>query len=324
MIRQRGLSITELLIALAVGLFLTSAVFAVLEMSSRSSQSTAQFNQLQESARIALRLLEEDIAQVGFFSDLTGVDLIAGTNATAPVTASGVDCVGGGLNNGSFPNGSGNFRVLWAASRGTAAAISCESSALPGSDVLQVKRLEAAEIQTGTFGDRFYATVNINEIQFFNGVDTPPVLPGGRIYEYQHRVYYVANNDAGEPELVRHALTGGALMGSPEPLVTGVEAMQLEFGVDADGDGVVDVYLATADLAAGIWDQANGAGILSVRIHLLLRALSKDNSYKAGGTRTYQMPAGVIEVADDGYRRKRMSTTVALQNPWLQAQRAAL
>ena len=127
MIRERGLSLTELLIALVVGLFLMTATFSVLEMSSSSVQSTGQLNQLQETARLALRMMEEDIAQTGFFSDLTGVDLITGANAVAPATITGADCVGGGLNNGSFPNGIGNFRTLWAARKVSGSLISCHS-----------------------------------------------------------------------------------------------------------------------------------------------------------------------------------------------------
>ena len=319
--RQQGLSLTELLIALVVGLFITSATFSVLEMSSASVQSTGQFNQLQESARLALRVIEEDVAQSGFFSDLSGVDLITGTNAMVPAAITGTDCVGAGLNNGSFPNGVGNFRTLWAATKGAKPVISCESGAVPGSDVLQVKRLEGAPVVGAPSADRYYAIVNINEIAFFAGNETPPVLTGGRIYEYQHRVYYVANNEVGEPTLFRHALARGDMMAAAEPLAAGIEAIQFEFGVDMDGDGAVDNYLMSSDVDDAIWDQVNRTEVLTVRVHLLVRALTKDNTYSAGGDRTYRMPAGDRVAADDGYRRKRVSTTIMVQNPWLTTQR---
>ena len=321
MIRQRGLSLTELLIALVVGLFLVTATFSVLEMSSSSVQSTGQLNQLQETTRIALRMMEEDIAQTGFFSDLTGVDLIAGANAVAPATVIGTDCVGGGINNGSFPNGIGNFRTLWAARKVSEPLISCELNARGASDVLQLKRLEGAEVASGLSADRYYATVNINEIHFFGGEESPPVLPGGRIYEYQHRVYYVADNDSGEPVLFRHSLTRGSLMQEAEVLAEGVEALQFEFGLDSNGDGSVDRYLTSTDVTDAMWDQYEGNEILAVRLHLLLKAQTQDNSYSAGGTRTFQMPGGDMSFADDGYRRKRVSTTIMVQNPWLTTRR---
>jgi type IV pilus assembly protein PilW len=321
MIRERGLSLTELLIALVVGLFLMTATFSVLEMSSSSVQSTGQLNQLQETARLALRMMEEDIAQTGFFSDLTGVDLITGANAVAPATITGADCVGGGLNNGSFPNGIGNFRTLWAARKVSGSLISCELSTQGDSDVLQLKRLEGTEVTGALSADRYYAVVNINEIHFFGGDELPPVLPGGRIYEYQHRVYYVADNGLGEPALFRHSLTRGSLMEEAEMLAEGVEALQFEFGLDSNGDGSVDAYLTSTDVTDAMWDQRERAEILAVRLHLLLRAQTQDNSYSAGGTRTYQMPGGDMSFADDGYRRKRVSTTIMVQNPWLTTRR---
>ena len=319
--RQQGLSLTELLIALVVCLFITGATFSVLEMSSASVQSTGQFNQVQESARLALRVIEEDVAQSGFFSDLSGVDLITGTNAMVPAAITGTDCVGAGLNNGSFPNGVGNFRTLWASTKGAKPVISCESGAVQGSDVLQVKRLEGAPVVGALSAGHYYAMVNINEIAFFAGNETPPVLPGGRVYEYRHQVYYVANNELGEPTLFRRALARGGLMALAEPLVAGIEAIQFEFGVDMDGDGAVDNYLISNDVSDAMWDQVNRTEVLTVRVHLLVRALTKDNTYFAGGDRTYRMPAGDRVAADDGYRRKRVSTTIMVQNPWLTTQR---
>ena len=319
--RQHGLSLTELLIALVVGLFITGATFSVLEMSSASVQSTGQFNELQESARLALRVIEEDIAQSGFFSDLSGADLLTGTNTAPPATITGTDCIGAGLNNGSFPNGIGNFRTLWAATRGAEPVISCESGAVSGSDVLQVKRLEGAPVIGALSADHYYAIVNINEIIFFAGNETPPVLPDGRVYEYQHRVYYVASNELGEPTLFRHALARGDLMAVAEPLAAGIEAIQFEFGVDMDGDGAVDNYLTSNDVDDDVWDQVNRTEVLTVRVHLLVRALTKANTYSAGGDRAYRMPSGDRVVADDGFRRKRVSTTIMVQNSWLTAQR---
>ena len=324
MSRQTGLSLTELLVALVIGLFITGAAFSVLTMSSASVRSTGQLNQLQDSARLALRLIEEDVAQSGFFSDLTGVDLITGTNAVLPATTSGTDCIGAGLNNGSFPNGIGNFRTLWAAVAQEQPVLSCELNAAQGSDVLQIKRLEGAPITGSVAGDRYFATVNISEIQFFVGNDTTPDLPGGRTYEYQHRVYYVADNEAGEPTLFRRSLTHSNLMGRAEPLVAGVEALQFEFGVDTDSDGAVNAYLRSGTISDAIWDQRDDATILTVRVHLLLRALTRDNSFSAGALRTYRMPAGDRVFDDDGFRRKRISTTIMMQNPWLTSQRVAL
>ena len=110
-------------------------------------------------------------------------------------------------------------------------------------------------------------------------------------------------------------------MAVAEPLAAGIEAIQFEFGVDTDGDGAVDNYLTSNDVDDAVWDQVNRTEVLTVRVHLLVRALTQDNTYSAGGDRTYRMPSGDRVAADDGFRRKRVSTTIMVQNPWLTTQR---
>ena len=315
--RQRGFSLAELLIAVVIGLFLIAATFSVLGISSASVRSTGQMTQLQEAARLALRLLEEDLTQAGFFSDLSAIDLSPNTNTTFHGSVTGADCVGGGRNNGTFPNGIGHFRTLWAASRGPQAAISCETEAKEGSDVLQVKRFRGNAVNGALVSDRFYGQLNLNELHFFTGGHVAPPIAGGRIYEYQHRVYYVKDNANSIPTLYRHSLSSTALMGVAEPLVEGVEIMRFEFGIDTNSDGAVDAYLKTSDVTDSLWDQRRDGEIVSVQIHLLLRAFQQDSAFRAGMTRTYPMPGGALSVPDDGYRRKHVSTTVVIRNPWL-------
>ena len=107
-------------------------------------------------------------------------------------------------------------------------------------------------------------------------------------------------------------------MGVAEPLVEGVEMMHFEFGVDINGDGAVDAYLKTSDVADSVWDRRRDAEIISVHVHLLLRAFHQDSAFRTGMTRTYFMSGGTLSVPDDGYRRKQVSTTVVIRNPWLQ------
>jgi type IV pilus assembly protein PilW len=315
---QRGVSLAELLIAVVIGLFLIAATFSVLGVSSASVRSTAQMTQLQEAARLALRLLEDDLTQAGFFSDLSTVDLSPNTNTTLLGSVAGEDCVGAGMNNGTFPNGIGHFRTLWAARRGPQSAISCETAAIEGSDVLQVKRLRGDVINGTLVNDRVYARLNLNELHFFTDKQVAPLMASGRVYEYQHRVYYVKHNADSIPTLYRHSLTSSALMGVAEPLVEGVEMMRFEFGVDINGDGAVDAYLKTSDVADSVWDRRRDAEIISVQVHLLLRAFQQDSAFRTGMTRTYFMSGGTLSVPDDGYRRKQVSTTVVIRNPWLQ------
>ena len=96
-----------------------------------------------------------------------------------------------------------------------------------------------------------------------------------------------------------------------------VEIMRFEFGVDTNSDGAVDAYLKTSDVTDSLWDQRRDGEIVSVQIHLLLKAFQQDSAFRAGMSRTYPMPGGALSVPDDGYRRKHVSTTVVIRNPWL-------
>ncbi|WP_028117974.1 PilW family protein [Ferrimonas senticii] len=111
--RQAGVTLVELMVALLIGLLVVAGSYSVFSMSARSVGSTGQHSQLQQSGRMALRILQQDLAQQGFFADLTGTDLVSTTVAIPPLPAAD-DCLGGGLNNGSYPTAIGYFRTLWA------------------------------------------------------------------------------------------------------------------------------------------------------------------------------------------------------------------
>ena len=182
--RQRGFSLAELLIAVVISLFLIAATFSVLGISSASVRSTGQMTQLQEAARLALRLLEEDLTQAGFFSDLSTIDLSPNTNTTFHGSVTGADCVGGGRNNGTFPNGIGHFRTLWAARRGTQAAISCETEAKEvASKMNDDSPYPVYFFKTDTSGEKLYEEFYTSEDKVnFNlyesiGVITNPLKP---------------------------------------------------------------------------------------------------------------------------------------------------
>ncbi|GAA4874035.1 PilW family protein [Ferrimonas pelagia] len=317
---QSGLTLPELMVALLVGLFVVAASLTVFTMSSTSVLSTSQYNQLQESGRLALRLIHDDLAQAGFFADLTGLDLIENINLQLPEKTEGTDCVGAGLNNATFPNGLGHFRTIWAYTKGSGAKLSCENGALSGSDVLQVKRLVGPEVSVAS-DERYYFHVNVSQGAFFHHQSPVPSIGNGRIFEYQHKAYYVRNSPEGIPTLYRHALSSKDFLLGSEPLVEGVEAMQLEFGIDFDNNGTTDSYVATSEVDDAIWDQRQSARVLAVRVHLLLRSLEPDNSYQDGGERVFDMPGGALTKGGDGYRRKRLTTTVMIRNAQLISRR---
>ncbi|MFI3245479.1 MAG: PilW family protein [Ferrimonas sp.] len=307
----RGFTLTELLVALALGISSLACIYSLLVVSHRSVISTRAHQQLQQSGRLALRILQQDIAQAGFFAELTGTDLATTVRATVPLAAA-EDCRGGGSNNGSYPNDAGFFRVLWATAEPDAYEIGCARSAVPDSDLLQLKRLDGVAINQGYDPSEIYMALNAQEGHFFVGIDGPPWLAQGRQYRYRHRLYFVALNSAQQPTLYMHDLSASG-MARASALVEGVEAIEFLMGVDRTGDGVVDQYVRPDDVAESWWDQSSQARIVAIQIQVLLVSLQPDPTFDSSTLRI-AMASGERTVKNDGRRRLLLSAMLILHN----------
>ena len=78
--RERGLSLIELMVAIALGLLVIAAVLALFVNISRTNNEMAKMNRQIENGRFAIQLLEQDVVHAGFwggyvpqFEDLTTV-----------------------------------------------------------------------------------------------------------------------------------------------------------------------------------------------------------------------------------------------------------
>ncbi len=114
---------------------------------------------------------------------------------------------------------------------------------------------------------------------------------------------YANDKDDGIPSLCMETLAGAAM--TSRCLVEGVENLQLEFGIDADDDGVPNQY--TAAPAATEMQRA-----VAVRIHLLLRSISKLTGHH--DDKSYHLGQKVLAARGDAYLRRVLSATVLLRN----------
>lgn len=313
-IKQQGMSLVELMVAMLISLFLTAGIFTMFSMSSSNVTTTSQFNQLQENGRIALAIMERDLSQLGFMGDITGTDFIIGTNTTISATAVAADCVGAGLNNASFPNlQPSHFRRLWGYEQGVSAETLACVSPNTNTDVIQIKRLigPPATVLTAT---RYYAATESTEIVFFDGNGAVPVLLNSRVWEYQHHVYFI-RDDGTTPVLRRRTLSINNGMNNEEQLVEGIENMRILYGFDNDGDGTADSYMPAQNVTTLMWDNELFQRLVALRVFLLVRANEEDQSYK--NDNTYTLGDKTIGPLNDKYRRKVVSSTIILENPIL-------
>lgn len=314
--RLRGLTLIELLVALALAVTLSAAMVATYANSRRHHFYEQQVARLQENGRHALRLLTRDLAMAGFSAGIPGA-------ALPPAQSVAVDCAAVPwalvldipLDPVDDWDGGGVPVTV------TGQPLDCLAprDLSPGSDLLALRRTAAAPAQfLGTPAASL--TPSAVPSWFLRVEDGTPVrweqlqardIASGRhsaagvsLWPAVARIYSVQRNGAGVPQLCAETLAGNRMVS--RCLVEGVEHLQIEYGVDADGDGTAEQYLAAPtpdDLA----------GVVAARVHLLLRSISpvvghRDrHSHALGETR---IPAG-----NDGYLRRVLSQTVALGHP---------
>lgn len=336
---QLGFTILEIFIALAIGAVLMAGVLSVFIGVRTTAEETSSIGELQENGRFALSVLSDDLLRQGFWGDIPGT-LSADVLQSSPNAPVGIECRGAGSNNGTFPtSATGHFRELWGATVTGSLTMTCTSTnrAKVGSDLLQIKRavtFPQPQNADGTLvstldSDRYYLYANSNDGVIFRGnlaVANIPTVENGRYWEYQHHVYFVEEQKQGSavvPVLIQGRLTTGMQF---EPLVEGIERIHYKFGVDTDGDGVVNAFISANNMQEQYWDnefvinagQPSNIRILAVKIFVLVRSILPDADYE--NKNTYLLGEGnSVNFLDadgkgDNYRRLLLSSTVTLFN----------
>ena len=126
---------------------------------------------------------------------------------------------------------------------------------------------------------------------------------GARIVPLQTIIYWVGLN-SGEPTLYRKIGTA-----TSEPLIDGVQALQISYGEDTDNDRVANVYRSAAAVA-------NWNTVISVNLAMLIRSEQYGTNVD---TKTYPMLTAAvggktIDPTDDRRMRMMFTTTAALRN----------
>jgi type IV pilus assembly protein PilW len=320
---QQGFSLLEVFIALVIGLVIFAGVLSVFVGMRTTTTETTSFGELQENGRFAISILTDDISKQDFWGDYTGTVDFASFNHT--LGAPGNDCVGGGVNNASFPVAVGTFRTLWGETVSNADPMGCFDDAKVGSDVIQIKRAVATElvqadgtpIATAPVGNFHLVTSASESVLFGSGV--VPTLDNSRVWQYQHHIYYVREETQGSnvvPVLMQGQLTTQM---SFAPIIDGIEMIRFMYGYDADTDpsapgyGIVDAFIPAENMTRALWNNAGGSKIIAIRIYVLARNVMPDNKYT--NNNTYQLgDLTFTPPANDHYRRLLFSSTVTLYN----------
>lgn len=135
----------------------------------------------------------------------------------------------------------------------------------------------------------------------YSGNTNPEALGGpSELISFQSVVYYVREGTNG-PALWRRVGTN-----NPEELVEGIESIQMQFGLDTDGDGEVNEY-QSADAVA------DPSQIISVSIALLARSTDEYGTLEPDET-TYTLLGDQFEAPGDRRLRQVFTTTATIRN----------
>ncbi len=319
---QRGFSMVELMVALVLGLLLTSAVLQTFLGAKKSFEFQEEFSRIQETGRFAIDVVSKDIRAADFWGCRTKLEKQGGkkifnrlNNPDASIhTFEAVSGAEGSVN-GTLH--SPDRLVLTGASYNGIGTPANPTSTASNSSQFKVKKGHKFEegqiILVGdcSAGDIIQVTsVNKTDSQNHDIVhhakNTPGIVPGNasqglsslshesQIFVAASNAYSIGTGASGEPALMKNGVE----------LVEGVENLQLLYGVRrADGT----VFVPADQVGAANWGD-----VISVHVSLLVRSL-RDNLVTASQTIDFN---GVSFAAPGGDRRlrKAFTSTVAIRN----------
>lgn len=329
--RQRGFHLTELVIALGLGLLLVAAFLTALQRCRTLFATHESLARLQDAGRHALSVLVPDLEHAGFYGftppratrllrgDVPVADsaqLLQPLPGASPTPAAGLPA-------GAHACGV-NFAVdLTRAVQGSnnSYALDCvptasAGGARAGSDTLTLRHASLAVAAPHSGRIQLYSrrlesqtTVDL----FADGRPPGPSSLDREIRDLEVRTYYVANNSVdrpGWPALRVKALTEsrGAAQFRDEEILPGVEDLQVEFGIAGSG-GAVHVRFVPADFAG-----LESSAVVAVRFWLRLRSDSTESGFRDDRPLDYADVHFAPTPLEATQRRLLIERTVALRN----------
>ena len=324
-LKQQGLSLIELMIALTLGIFLVFGVIEVFVSSKQTYRSQDAISRLQENARFALDTLVSDARRAGYVGcsliDSADINIASSSPTISSYSAAesfyGYQNTGTGTWDPTLPTElttalggltpADDTDILTVQIAGACSTplttsmtnandseivIDTSSCSFSPNDVVMVSDCDSVDIvrTNGTTDTLLLLTQGLSKA--YTTINYAEVL------SVKSATYFIAD-DNGIPSLY---VLDNNQDSSPLALIEGVENMQIQYGIDDTADGVPNQY---KNAPTGTeWDN-----VVSARISLLMRTIESNNGeafdFNIGGTDiTYAA----------GPTRKLFETTVQLRN----------
>lgn len=313
--RQAGVTMVEILVALAIGSFLMIGAVQVYNQSRQAFVVNESIARVQETAQFAMDTIEADLRMASNYGLHSRGMAVVGRSLVGTPNPNGL--------NEPLGCGSGWALDLARPVAGTNNAYALPCAATGGvqaaSDVVTTRRTTVAAMPLQ--GGR----LQVQSTRIQGQLIDDGVIPGGftvadsQTHNLLVNSYYVAASSTlipGVPTLRRHTLVSVA--GNPaivdQEVAPGVENLQMQFGVDINGDNTIDRYVNPGDqildpLAVGF---IPGSRVITARIWLVVRSVNRE----IGIADTTNYSPGDVNLGTyaDEYRRMQVSKTILLRN----------
>ena len=312
---QAGMTMVELLVALAIGSFLMIGAVQIYNQSRQAFVINESIARVQETAQFAMDTIEADLRMASNWGRNSRALSVEGRSLGSDPNPTSIDepaeCQSGwALDLALTVDGINNDYTLTCGPLG---------GAQPDSDVVTVRRatvdprpLEAGrlQIQTTRIQGQLFADGNVPSTFSPANSTTHNLLVNS---------YYVAADSGlipGVPTLRRKRLStdGTNPTVDDEEVAPGVENLQLQLGIDVNGDNTVDRYVNPGhdSYIPGTGGYIPGARVMTARIWLVVRGTQpelgvQDNTDYEPGDRD-------LGTYNDNFRRMMVSKTILLRN----------
>ena len=312
MTRERGLTLIEVMIAMLLVLIASAGALAVIARGQAAQRTGEAVARLEETTDAAFSILIDELRMAGYLgltapgSPVIGASPIGSAEVPELAVAGGCgDSLAHDLST-VITAADGAFRI----DAGT--PLRCSAGpygrVVAGSDTLTIRRASAAA--TAAEGGRLQLETSLRAARLMtDGIAR--LGDAGRVHDLEVSVFYVCADSSaqrGLPSLRRKRLVGGSRPAfQDEELVTGVEDLQIEVGLDdtADLDSAVDRWITAARIPAGATPRA---------VRLWIRAGSDLPENPAIDLPTLAYSNRDEPATASRYRRKLSSRIVELRN----------
>jgi type IV pilus assembly protein PilW len=312
---QTGLTLVELMVALAIGSFLMIGAVQIYSQSRQAFVVNESIARVQETAQFAMDTIEADLRMASNWGRNSRALAVEGRSIVGTPNPNGLpepnECGDGwALNVAMSVDGDNNGFTLPCAAQGGLQA-NTDSFTVRRATVapaaLQAGRLQ---IQTTRVQGRLFADGNVPA--GFSAADSTT-------HNLLVNSYYVSadsNLIPGVPTLRRKSL--GVVGGGPgivdQEIAPGVENMQIQLGIDVNEDNTVDRYVNPGD---PVYDPAAagfipGARVMTARVWLVVRGITQEVGIQQ--VRSFQPGDINLGVPNDAFRRIQVSKTILLRN----------